>query len=465
MGTVNTKDIPSKTNSLGQFFTPESIVDLCLNVTRIPPGNFIIEPSCGTGAFLSRFQGDVIGLEVDGSVLAKYTGAAKVENMNFYDFKLVDKDVTFIGNPPYRTPAVSVTDDPVYGRRHIVKGLAKKYGITGMREEAVFFILKSVDVILESKVRGHIYYILPKTIFHNNSKSYKMFLEFLKKYVKLESVTDLPSDFANVTTDLCYVHFSVGYGGSDTIYLHNGLERNVDEFYGVSEDIITFHRIFKKTYLGSVPCESVLLSNRGESCEDFRSRLVRLFSSEVDETNLIDLLGGENVHLAALKRNNPNKVGVVLGYVKEIQGMGLDFADPEFYKPIRHRREDRHYFRHNALKKASFVYQLNPNPCRSFYFPGNSVKGCLDYHGTCDYDVNRNCSPSANRTVPLIGLEDNLTDEFKVYWQQTGLGYDLVPAYLSYVLESDWYKGMKERYQRFYFGVPQDFLAGFKNGR
>ena len=147
-----------------------------------------------------------------------------------------------------------------------------------------------------------------------------------------------------------------------------------------------------------------------------------------------------NVHLQALKKRDPDKIRVVLKYIEEILTLidVKEFEKSFYYKPIQHRHEKRFYFRHNDLKKASFIYQLNPNPCLSFYFPGNPSKGCLDYHGICEYDVNRNCSPSANRTIPLHEIDSNLTDEFKVYWNENtnNMPYVNLVDYLSYILIS-----------------------------
>lgn len=436
MANVNSKDLPAKYQLFGQYQTPDHIVDFCLSKTKYET-DIVIEPSCGTGAFLNKLP-NAIGLEIDPEICPP-----NAQNMNFYDFdQKFEKDLTFIGNPPYRTPAASLID-----RKEVVHGLMKKYNITGMREEAVFFLVKTVDLILTNNVRGHIYYILPKSIFHNNSKSYQSFIKFLERIALLE-VWDLPADFDKVNTDVCYVHFSVGYGH----------ENQIKDFYGVNEEIITFHQIFKKTYLGSVPCESVLLSIRGEPLSHFKERLFRLMTEE--DSKWLTYQG--EFHLVALKKQDPKKIEVVWNNVKEIKRLVSveDFLNDEYYKPIRHRKEDRWYFRHNSLKKSKqFVYQLNPNPCRSFYFPGNPVKGCLDYWGICEYDINRNCSPSANRTVPLD--VDNITDEFKSYWSKTGLPLEKVFDYLAFVLASDWYKNMKSKYQRFYFGVPHVFDERF----
>lgn len=445
MPLVNAKDIPQKHNSLGQYFTPPSVVDFCLSKTKLNT-ELVIEPSCGIGAFVDRINREVIAIEIDKSLIRE-----DFLNINFYDYELTKdyESITIIGNPPYHTPACSLVDGP-YNRKEYVRGLAKKYDVTGIREEAVFFILKSFDLIGDRE--GHIYFILPKTIFSNNSRSYKTFINFLKKRMRLAEVWDIGREFEHVTTDLCYVHFVVGETSDK--FLLNGEETLVDNFYGVNEDVITFHNIFKKTYLGSVPCESVLLSIRDEPLGHFKERLCRVANGE------FDLTYNGNYHLRAMR--DPKKVEIVKKYIEEIRNLvpGEQFSDDNCYKPIRHRNEDRWYYRNNLLKKASFVYQLNPNPCPSFYFPGNPAKGCLDYHGFCNFDVNRNCSPSANRTVPIDG--NNLTEEFKVYWQaNTNLSYDCVFDYLSFVLKSDWYKMMKNKYQRWYFGVPREFMKGF----
>lgn len=468
---MNRKDIPKKSNYLGQYFTPSSTADFCLTHTELK--GLVIEPSCGEGVFLDKirenFIGKLLGLEIDEKVLSKYKGKEKVLNINFYDFNLEDcEHVTFIGNPPYRTPAISVTEDPVYSRRDYVRGLAKKYGVKGIREEAVFFILKSVDLILNHAKSGDIYYILPKTIFHNNSKAYKSFASFLKKYTRLVAMWNIGKEFDKVNTDLCYVHFAVDGTVSDQFYL-NGEVKDVEGFYGVKEEVIPFQKIFKKTFLGSVPCESIFLSVYSEPVDSFQYRLCKLFSSEVNEDNLIDFLTYDNmVHLQALQKRDPDKIKKVLKYVEEIKTLidVKEFEKVTCYRPIQHRHEKRFYFRHHALKKASFVYQLNPNPCPSFYFPGNPSKGCLDYHGFCEYDVNRNCSPSANRTIPLQWVDTNLTDEFKVYWNENTnkMSYFKVVDYLSYILKSDWYLKMKTTYQRWYFGVPKEFDKRFLDG-
>lgn len=163
MSVVNVKDIPTKKNSLGQFFTPKNIVDLCIQHTKIET-QLVIEPSCGQGVFLQpirKLSKNIIALEVDENLAC----SEQVRRINFYDFNDTCKDVTFVGNPPFHTPAVSVTDNPVYGRKDFIHKLLKKYDVKGIREEAVFFIMKSVDLILFHKDVGIFTTFCPKTSF------------------------------------------------------------------------------------------------------------------------------------------------------------------------------------------------------------------------------------------------------------------------------------------------------------
>ena len=105
----------------------------------------------------------------------------------------------------------------------------------------------------------------------------------------------------------------------------------------------------------------------------------------------------------------------------------------------------------------SFVYEINPNPQRSFYFTGNPSKSSTDYFGYCDYDITRNSSPGACRTIPIMGLEENITQEFKNWWSKQELGsYHEIFDLCLKVSKSGWYKNMKKNFNRFYFGIPKD---------
>ena len=241
-------------------------------------------------------------------------------------------------------------------------------------------------------------------------------------------------------------------------------EKNNDEKIGSVEDYWDYTKIFKRTYLGSVPCESIFLSSRGESIENFKDRMVRLYSSTFE--NLDDNLRyNGNAHLKVLNGDNvelkEKKIEVIWSYLEEIRNKFSDsfitvLNDIDNYKLINHRNEIRYYFRNNNLKKMSFVYEINPNPQKSFYFTGNPSKSSTDYFGYCEYDITRNSSPGACRTIPIENIGDNLTDDFKKWWNDNELGdYSKIFEMFVDVSKSQWYRNMKKKYNRFYFGIPK----------
>jgi hypothetical protein len=236
---------------------------------------------------------------------------------------------------------------------------------------------------------------------------------------------------------------------------------------------IPFQQIFKKTYLGSVPAESFLISSPGESQKEFKDRLVRIFSNPVTASSLAtDLTHDKKFHLKILSSKDPikvqSKLEQIADYINEVKKVVKDlsiFADDKNYKPIQQRKVTRFYFRNVALRKCSFVYELNPNPQPSFYFTSNPSSGSTDYFGYCEYDITRNSSPGCCRTVPLKDIAANLTDEFKVYWNDAtenedgiSLPYEFVFSYIKYVSAQPWYKQQKQIRKRFYFCLPKQFM-------
>ena len=158
-----------------------------------------------------------------------------------------------------------------------------------------------------------------------------------------------------------------------------------------------------------------------------------------------------------------DKLKTILSYVHNIQEKSdilKEFSNIDNYKEINVREGIRYYFRCEKLKKnKNFVYEINPNPCRSFYFTGNPSHSSTDYFGYCDYDCNRNVSPGANRTVPIDNLEDNLTNSFKDWWKtNTNEPLSEVFNYIMFVAKTNWYKNMKKENKRFYFSIPAKFI-------
>jgi len=230
-------------------------------------------------------------------------------------------------------------------------------------------------------------------------------------------------------------------------------------------DYWKFQNIFKKTYLGSVPCESIFLSSDGESKLEFMNRLIKLYQSGKGDVDK-NLRYNGNAHLKVLNGKNEilksKKIDVIWTYLSQIKKIYDDdfikfLENIDNYKGINHRKTHRFYFRHKSLKKFKFVYEINPNPCKSFYFTGNPSKSSTDYFGFCDYDITRNSSPGACRTIPVENLETNLTPKFKEWWNiNIDKDYMKIFDIIQYTANSDWYKKMKKKYNRFYFGIPKD---------
>lgn len=472
---VEEKNIQDKRFVLGQYFTRPDICEGIVNGIDFAD-SVAIEPSFGSGNFIHALAAKhvpVVGVELDGSLyedgIFKTYGNVTLYNGNFYDFTYdSDKRLIFVGNPPYRTPACSLTT-----HKSFIAALTRKYNVLGIREEAVFFMLHTIDIILNSKRgEGEIHYIVPLSMLKNNSKFFQRFKIFLKEKCEFIRVSTIGGrEFDNVAQDLICLSLRVGVHDCQRYVLVDGRSVVLDDFLCLAQnDIIPFQKIFKRTYLGSVPCESVLMSISGESREQFRDRLCKIMTAEpLDRKRLHQLLqfnGAFHLKLFEKPFEDPavqSKLDIILSYITNMKGKKdiiKEFRKLENYKEINGRHEVLYYFRCAKLKKdKNFVYELNPNPGPSFYFTGNPSHSSSDYFGFCSYDVNRNVSPGANRTVPIASLDDNLTDFFKSWWRaHTNEPYCEIFSYIQYIASTSWYKRRKERNKRFYFGIPAYFV-------
>jgi hypothetical protein len=453
---IEQKSIGTSDKFLGQFMTPSFITDDILNnIKNIKYDSIFIEPSFGTGNFIKSFlkhnipASQIIGIEIDDNLFNKFDlNINSTLNINYYDFNIESTSyLHFIGNVPFRTPAVSLRTHPLE-----IKRLCKKYRVSGIREEAVFFILKTLELIENSNKGGRISFIIPKNILTNNSKFFKTFHQILHEKFKVLQIIDLPNnifDGASLDTCLLDIEYST---------------ETISSFLGIQTDYWKFNEIFKNTYLGSVPCESIFLSCPVETQIEFKNRLIKLFL-EYPNNLFKNLKHNDMAHLKVLNSNNTvlinKKIEIISSYMLEILEKHpniLEYLnDDSFYKKINHRHTSRFYFRCKFLKKMSFVYEINPNPCKSFYFTGNPSSTSTDYFGYCDYDITRNSSPGACRTIPIDGLSDNLTSEFKLWWDDNiAEDYNRIFDVFLYVHKSNWYREMKKKYKRFYFGIPKD---------
>jgi hypothetical protein len=465
----------NKDNKLiyGQYNTPIKTSNELINEIEIIDNNFVdytfFEPSFGSGniieSVLTKYNfNKIIGYEIDdkyNNVIQKYNNneLVNLKIKNFYDSDIFTdlENLIVFGNPPYRTPAYSLEN-----RKETIIYLKKKYGIKGIKEEAVFFILKTIDIVPEGT---NVFYILPKTIFQNPTNHFKTFHNIFRTFSKIISIKDISNLFENVDQDLVLVHFTKENHQLNDYEINFNTENVSLNKFIKGEDVFSYYDIFKKTHLGSVPAESIFLSCKGESKEEFMNRISILFSANtmVDNTNIVELLSYQGEpHLSDLKKRKKEKIQKILDYVLEIKNSNLDkniFLDISNYKSILHRKEVRYYFRHENLKSFSFVYLINPNPGKSFYFTGNPTKISTDYFGFTDYDCNRNSSPGAIRTVLLDNIENNITDDFKIFWEKnSSQPLNKITDYLLEVSKSDWWKTRKSNLNKQYFSIPKKII-------
>jgi hypothetical protein len=453
---IEQKSIGSKDKFLGQFMTPIDCATELVSSVKFDRSHHFAEPSFGTGNFIKALNSigilddNIFGCELDTKLYNESKIKNKnLKNINFYDYNnIFEREVNFVGNVPFRSPALSLTT-----HKSILQRLTRKYGVVGIREEAVFFILKTIELIENSNRGGTINYITPKSIFTNNSKFYKKFREVLNKKFDIIAMVDVDSNrFENVSLPMVFI--SMKYN-----------PHSVDDYFDEGEEYWDYRKIFKRTYLGSVPCESIFLSAPDESMKDFIDRLTRLYKSDKKDL-LSNLKHNGKAHLRVLNSDNKElvnkKIDIIHEYLIDIYARYGDsflylLSNEKYYKEINHRHSVRYYFRNKLLKKCKFVYEINPNPCKSFYFTGNPSYSSTDYFGYCDYDITRNSSPGACRTIPLENLENNITDEFKVWWK-ANVNKDYIEIFniFSKTYKSKWYKDMKKKYNRFYFGIPMD---------
>jgi len=82
---------------LGQFFSPEKLVELCLSIST-NKGN-VLEPSYGDGSFkkIKQLYKEYVLIELDKNII----NDKEVINIDFFDFPENTKFDTVIGNPPF----------------------------------------------------------------------------------------------------------------------------------------------------------------------------------------------------------------------------------------------------------------------------------------------------------------------------------------------------------------------------
>ncbi len=133
---------PPALESLGQVFTPESVVR-CMLRLRQNTGR-VLEPSCGDGAFLKHLR-HAVGIELDPRQCPP-----EALNTDFFAYPESEKFDTVIGNPPY----VRYRDIGATTRK-----LLRQDGFDGRSNLYLFFIEKCVRHLAPG---GELIFITPR---------------------------------------------------------------------------------------------------------------------------------------------------------------------------------------------------------------------------------------------------------------------------------------------------------------
>lgn len=216
----------------GQFFTPEPIIDFCVNIIQPKPHETIIDPACGSGGFLNSsfnyilnnnenvdvkkvVSENLYGLDINKSIarIAKMklllevnveTNVKCINSLTDYDEVLLKVKVVkaskgfdiVLTNPPFGT-AGKISDKKIlssfdlgYKWNKINDNEFVKTNIlhTGQVAE-ILFIERCIDLLKEG---GRMGIVLPNGHFENPSLEYLRF--YIKQRTKILGIVNLPQE-------------------------------------------------------------------------------------------------------------------------------------------------------------------------------------------------------------------------------------------------------------------------------
>ena len=135
--------------NLGQVFTPDSVVNLMLQLRK--NSGRVLEPSSGNGAFSSRLD-NCVSIEIDPAHAEQETLL-----IDFFDYSAEEKFETIIGNPPY----VRYQDISANTKMKLSSQL-----FDSRSNLYLFFIEKCLDHLLP---KGELIFIVPRDFLKSTS--------------------------------------------------------------------------------------------------------------------------------------------------------------------------------------------------------------------------------------------------------------------------------------------------------
>lgn len=103
---------PGAVKALGQHFTPTWVAEALVerHFSHLGSNDFVIEPSCGPGAFLTALPDDVraIGVEIDPAIaqVARDITGREIILGDFQTVQINAKPTAIIGNPPFNLDVI-----------------------------------------------------------------------------------------------------------------------------------------------------------------------------------------------------------------------------------------------------------------------------------------------------------------------------------------------------------------------
>jgi adenine-specific DNA-methyltransferase len=156
---------------LGQYFTPQNIARLMVELVQANKSAEILEPACGEGVFLDVIKAEgfssCVGLEIDSNL--RKSNAFPIVNESFLTWNNKSKFDVVIGNPPY----IRWKDLDESAQSELQKHKHWKSLFNSMSDYLVPFIIESVERL---KPGGELIFITPSfwmhTLHSNNLRNW-----------------------------------------------------------------------------------------------------------------------------------------------------------------------------------------------------------------------------------------------------------------------------------------------------
>lgn len=171
---------------MGQYFTPKDIRDVLMDCLPKMKAPLVLEPSCGTGEFLTSiyeyFDNPMVhGVELDKTLAELCSNnfpMAKIRNLDTLRTNFAQKYDFVLGNPPYFEFSPDEDVREKYG--NILHGRPNIYAC---------FIKLGLDVLKDG---GYLAYVVPTSM--NNGAYFSRLREYIIERAEIENIITFDSD-------------------------------------------------------------------------------------------------------------------------------------------------------------------------------------------------------------------------------------------------------------------------------